>query len=529
MHRGRPHFDPTQELPEDGWNSFQGVPHQYPTEGEPLQLSMEYGTEQPVGPLKEGYAYPEYQPGLLESLPDPDAPFRAREEDPDEDSLWRKLRRLVEPEGLGETGALIGASFVPGLDIGIDSVDLIAAIEDKDLSRALWATAGLAIPVASGASLKQLVGSIEFFKRKAKKIEGTRAPHPDQPNPQAGPKMKASVLSEEFAVNPTAQRMIDEQIEAGMETGAHRWYETGGQYEQMHGTPGMTFDEFHIMGGALSPRSPVPTELMYTSVVNFARQNNIPLGEAQRIFKNVYPANMFRSPVGMGSFFNTALRQADEGWLSPRSALTGPHLGSGSWKTPSYSSARAGRGSLDIDLAGGLPPIDAHEVRSINHIIQQDPKLIDAAIESRYKGVLEDPSFYDTNRFSQSDYFLNPEGGVDLLRNAPTYQNFARPYLDAAKRFDLPTAQAAQAARWEGGRHLGISVPKTPPSTFQGLTEQAVREGNWLSNQGYGNIANMGITGGYDDTAEGLLKYWQDMREGRRMIPQPRPSAPFMR
>ncbi len=77
----RPHFDPTQELPEDGWNSFQGVPHQYPTEGEPLQLSMEYGTEQPVGPLKEGYAYPEYQPGLLESLPDPDAPFRAREED----------------------------------------------------------------------------------------------------------------------------------------------------------------------------------------------------------------------------------------------------------------------------------------------------------------------------------------------------------------------------------------------------------------------------------------------------------------
>ena len=516
MHRGQPHFDPTQELPNDNW---QGIPYKLPTEEEQLQ----------PGPYQGGYVFPDRQPGLLESLPDTDAPFRAREEEPDEDSLWRKLRRLVEPQGLGETGALIGAGFVPGLDIGIDSVDLIAAIEDKDLPRALWATAGLAIPVASGSSLKQLVGSIEFFKRNAKNIEGTRAPHPDQPNPQAGPKMKASVLSEEFAVNPTAQRMIDEQIEAGMETGGHRWYETGGMYDQMQGTPGMTFDEFHIMGGALSPRSPVPVELMFTSVVNFARQNNIPLEEAQKIFKNIYPANMFRSPVGMGGFFNTARRQADEGWLSPRSALTGPHLGSGSWKTPAYSSGRAGRGSLDINLAGGLPPIDAHEVRSINHIIQQDPKLIDAAIESRYKGVLEDPRLYDTNRFSQSDYWLNPDGGVGLLTNAPTYQNFARPYIDAAKRFDLPTAQSAQGARWEGGRHLGISVPDTPPSTFQGLTERAVREANWLSNQGYGNYAKMGITGGYDDTAAGLLKYWQDVREGRRFIPLGLEAAPFMR
>jgi len=522
MHQGRPHFDPMQDLPEDDWTSFQGIPHKFPTGDEPLELTLEYETS------------PEEAPGLLESLPDPDAPFRAREEDPDEDSLWRKLRRLVEPEGLGETGALVGASFVPGLDIGIDLVDLTAAIEDKDLSRALWATAGLAIPVASGTTLKQLVGSIEFFKRKAKKIEGTRAPHPGQPNPMAGAKgnMQGTPLSEEFANNPTAQRMIDEQIQAGMKTGGHKWYETGGMFEAMPpGSPGMTFDEMQVMGGALSPRSPVPTELMFTSVVNFARQNNIPLDEAQRIFKGVYPAGMFRSPVGMSGFLNTATRQADAGFLSPRSATAGPEnfaaLSTGSWKTPAYSSGRAGRGSLDINLAGGLPPIDAHEIRSINHIIQQDPKLIDAAMSSRYKGVLEDPRLYDTNRFSQSDYFLNPEGGVGLLTNAPTYQNFSKPYIRAAERFNLPTAQSAQGARWEGGRSLGISVPDTPPSTFQGLTERAVREGNWLSNQGYGNIGN--ITGGYDDTAQGLLKYFQDVREGRRFIPLSLDAAPWMR
>jgi len=531
MHRGIPHFDPTQELPEDGWNSFQGIPHQYPTEGEPLQLSMEYGTEQPVGPLKEGYAYPEYQPGLLESLPDPDAPFRAREEDPDEDTLWRKARRLVEPEGLGETGALVGAGFVPGLDIGIDLVDLTAAIEDRDLSRGLWAMAGLGLPIA-GRSLKELVGSLEIFRRKAPNIEGTRAPHPDQPNPQAGVsgKVQPTELSERFAESKEAQRIIDEQVASGIETGGHKWYETGGMLETMpEGSPGMSFDEFHLMGAALSPQSDVASEAFITSIVNFARQNNIPLEEARRIYEGVYPSELFASPRWNRANQPRASDYADRGWIFPLKEGQ-PDFSTGGLKTPSYYSGRAGRGSLDPRLTGGMAPIDTHEVQDIHYIINQVPELRDAAIRANYAGKV--PSGFDPTRYSPDDFYVNPSGGgvkTTLFQNPPSTQNLSVPYRRAAERFNLPTVQSAQAARWEGGRNLGISIPKTPQSTLQGLIERSVREANELSNQGYGNIADFGITGGYDDTAQGLLQYWQDVREGRRLLPSSKKAAPWMR
>ena len=518
MHRGQPHFDPTQELPNDNW---QGIPYKLPTEEEQLQ----------PGPYQEGYVFPDRQPGLLESLPDTDAPFRAREEEPDEDSLWRKLRRLVEPQGLGETGALIGAGFVPGLDIGIDSIDLIAAIEDKDLPRALWATAGLAIPVASGSSLKQLVGSIEFFKRKAKNIEGTRAPHPDQPNPQAGVsgKVQPTELSERFAESKEAQRIIDEQVASGIETGGHKWYETGGMLETMpEGSPGMTFDEFHLMGAALSPQSDVASEAFITSIVNFARQNNIPLEEARRIYRDVYPPELFANPRWNLETQPRASEFADRGWLFP---LKGgqPHFGTGGLKTPAYFSGRAGQGSLDPRLTGGMAPIDTHEVQDIHYIINQVPELRDAAIRANYAGKV--PSGFDPTRYSPDDFYVNPSGGgVDnLFKNAPSTQNLSVPYRRAAERFNLPTVQSAQGARWEGGRNLGISIPQTPQSTLQGLIERAVREANWRSNQGYGNIADFGVTGGYDDTAKGLLQYWHDMREGRRFLPVSKKAAPWMR
>ena len=542
MHQGRRHdryeFDPTQELPEGDWTSFQGIPHSSPKPGDPLELTLEYDSKPQPGPYQQDYVYPERQYGLLESIPDPDAPFRAREEEPDDDSLWRKLRRLVEPEGLGETGALVGASLVPGLDIAIDSVDLLAAIEDKDLSRALWATAGLGIPIvsgttlkATGGALKELVGSIEFFKRKAKNIEGTRAPHPDQPNPQAGASgnVQPTELSERFADSPDAQRIINQQVESGIESGGHKWYETGGMLETMPpGSPGMTFDELHIMGGALSPQSDVASEAFITSVVNFARQNNIPLEEARRIYGDVYPSELFANPRWNLATQPRASEFADRGWLFPMQKGQ-PNFGTGSLKTPAYFSGRAGQGSLDPKLTGGMAPIDTHEIQDINYIINQVPELRDAAIRGNYAGKV--PSGFDPTRYSADDFYVHPSGGGknNLFQNAPSTQNLSVPYRRAAEQYNLPTTQSAQGARWEGGRNFGISIPQTPQSTLQGLIERSVREANELSNQGYGNIADYGITGGYDDTAQGLLQYWQDMREGKRFLPKSLKSAPWMR
>lgn len=137
MHRGRPHFDPTQDLPEEGWNSFQGIPHQYPTEGEPLQLSMEYGAGPGPGPYQQGYVYPE----------------RAPEEDP---SLWQSMRRAVEPESGAEMAGLVGASIAPGLGEAIDVVDFIAGVQDADWSRSAWAAGGLLLPFVAGSTLRKV-------------------------------------------------------------------------------------------------------------------------------------------------------------------------------------------------------------------------------------------------------------------------------------------------------------------------------------------------------------------------------------
>ena len=533
MHQGRPHqgFDPTMALPKEGWMSYQGIPHEYPTEGAPLELTLAYGGEEEpqFGPLKEGYAFPEQAPGLLESLPDPDFPHRAQEQDPDDDTLWRQLRRLVEPETLGETGALVGLGMIPGPDIAIDLVDLAAAIEDKDLPRAMWATAGLGLPIA-GASLKELVGSIKLFRRNAPKIEGTRLPHQDQPNPIAPtPRTKPTELSERWANSEKVQDLIDEQVEAGIDVGGEKWYETGGILERMpENSPGMSFDEFNIIGAATSPRSPVDLQLMKTSIVNFARQNDISIKEAQKIYSSIYPNAFFRSPYGLERMLETGLKQADEGYLAPM-AYGKPSPGKGNWKTPSFDNALSGKGSLDVNLAGGNVPMDVHEGGSANWIIQQIPELRKAALglKTPYRGGV--PDLFDTSKFSKNDYFFNPEGTGLLTPNAPSYQNFSRPYVRSAKKHGLPTGSSAQGARWEGGRVLGISIPETPPGTFQSITERAIREANQISNLGFGNIDEFGIGGGYDDTAEGLLQYFQEMREGKRFLPQSVNAAPWMR
>ena len=52
---------------------------------------------------------------------------------------------------------MVGASMVPGVGEGIDIADIIAGAKTRDLSRIGWGALGLAIPVATGATIKQMV------------------------------------------------------------------------------------------------------------------------------------------------------------------------------------------------------------------------------------------------------------------------------------------------------------------------------------------------------------------------------------
>ena len=152
MHQGRPHFDPTMALPEDGWMSFQGIPHEYPTEGAPLELTLAYGEE---------------------------------DSDP---SLWQRMRRAVEPETGAEMAGLVGASIAPGLGEAVDVIDFIAGVEDGDWARSSWAAAGLLLPFVAGSTLRKVGGEV------ADAVKG--APDIEAPNIQTVTKTSAADVAE---------------------------------------------------------------------------------------------------------------------------------------------------------------------------------------------------------------------------------------------------------------------------------------------------------------------------------------------
>lgn len=166
MHQGRPHqgFDPTMALPKEGWMSYQGIPHEYPTEGAPLELTLAYGGEEEpqFGPLKEGYAFPEQAPGLLGN----------GGENPDT-IVPQSLRRLTEPENAAEMAGLIGTGFIEPFGSTIDVIDFLAGVEDGDWARSSWAAAGLLLPFVAGSTMRKVGGEAVEAIKKRKVWHGT--------------------------------------------------------------------------------------------------------------------------------------------------------------------------------------------------------------------------------------------------------------------------------------------------------------------------------------------------------------------
>ena len=147
-HRG---FDPTIPLPDDTWTSFQGVPHSYPQPEGPLELTAYYG--QPEDSSTEFMdSLSSMDPYSTEGLR---TQFRSGDEF-DQPTLWGSIRRFLEPQTGGETAALVGASFAPGLGEAIDVADFVAGVQDRDPVRMGFASAGLLLPFVAGSTLRKI-------------------------------------------------------------------------------------------------------------------------------------------------------------------------------------------------------------------------------------------------------------------------------------------------------------------------------------------------------------------------------------
>ena len=439
------------------------------------------------GDANRGPWYPsERERERVQKLAERDRKKRERRQElRDAPDPWESIRGFLEPETGAGMGALLGTSMLPVAGEAIDIADIAAGIQDRDPWRIGFGGLGLLMPFVAGSTLKK-VGDAALFRR-GTRTQGTVAADPRAPPGVPSGRMSANTWSEAIVDNPEARRMIDEQIEEGLKHGADEWYELGGIREQMGaGGPGMTFDELNIMGGALSPQHTVPAEISATTLLNFARQNDIPWEETRRIFAQMYPGAP--QPGLMGENVRRALRGADQGYLAPG---TGRYkdLVTANWKTPAYTGARRGEGVFDVARAGGLAPIDVHAGTGFEHIIRNVPELNELAL----KGGLYEP------------------GAPNLMTNVLDYQNFSRMFTDAARRFDLPTPSAAQAGQWEGLRHLGITDIQSPPGTFTTILENQIRAANRA-------------TGRHPDTVQGALKYWEDVRAGRAMLPQIYPA-----
>ena len=94
--------------------------------------------------------------------------------------LWKDVRGLLEPETGRGTAGLVGASLVPGVGGAIDVADFAAGLQDRDLARMGWATAGLLLPAVAGSTLRKIVqrggGAADEVAEAAEFIGSTNKP-----------------------------------------------------------------------------------------------------------------------------------------------------------------------------------------------------------------------------------------------------------------------------------------------------------------------------------------------------------------
>lgn len=458
MHQGRPHFDPTMALPEDGWMSFQGIPHEYPTEGAPLELTLAYGEE---------------------------------DSDP---SLWQRMRRAVEPETGAEMAGLVGASIAPGLGEAVDVIDFIAGVEDGDWARSSWAAAGLLLPFVAGSTLRKVGGEVAdavkgapdieapniqtvtktsaadvaegqrnlrgIMDYEAPDIQGTM-PDVSLYTPGSSPHRTTtrdyfsgtpSPFTEKLLNSRTVPEVLDADYERGLglmgERAAHRWYELGPVKQFVEELDGpYDFTEFNLFGGALSSQTPVHQEIANTTIDMFRRKRGMTLDEAIQEYhrttgvpRGVNEKGLPANPWGLNADAVARVgRYLDEGVARPM------QWDSQDWKIPSYVGARMGQNTDPRAMV----PLDTHERRRIYQAIQQNPRL-----------AREADRIWTAKQSAEA-----AEKSTIPIRNAPDYNRITDLYRGGQERFGLLTPSQYQAPRWVGGgQHTGLK--SSPTSTF---------------------------------------------------------------
>ena len=71
--------------------------------------------------------------------------------------LWKDVRGLLEPETPAGVAGLLGASVLEPAGTAIDVADFAAGLQDRDLARMGWATAGLLTPFMGSAGMRALL------------------------------------------------------------------------------------------------------------------------------------------------------------------------------------------------------------------------------------------------------------------------------------------------------------------------------------------------------------------------------------
>lgn len=293
---------------------------------------------------------------------------------------------------------------------------------------------------------------------------------------------RVSDLTALIADSPAVRRGIEADIEKGMWLGGPEWYNHAPLLSRLSPE---ALRRFTLVGGAASAQSPVNNELVSVGNILYGLKRGLTpeqtldeFGQAiyglepgeltrlQQIIKEgtdktgklITPeakaaakykeSRKIKLPFLSKDKYTTAERALESGVLLP-SELT-----SGAWKIPHYAGHRLGYGSLDPTMAGAFPALDTHEkTRLFQLAMGMDER------NATRKAVLN----LLRSQGADVQVAMKGEGIIPKVRVGGTYQMpeltntnddyrlLGNLYVDAAKKFGLPTAGAAQAARWLGG------------------------------------------------------------------------------
>ena len=344
-----------------------------------------------------------------------------------------------------------------------------------------------------------------IFDFDAPKIQGTMPSDARLLPPQALPdsRMQPSMLSEAIANSPIVREGMMADIDKGMTMGGPEWYELGPLKADLDARTPNGFRNWNTFGSSHSQSRSVPAELSNQTVSAYANKRGISTEQAKKEFLDITGYDKLPSLMESHRTLGT---QAQQAGVNLPADVT-----SESWKIPSYANMRGGGGgNMDINAPGWMPALDTHERRRLMQLAMQDPDIAPLVNQGWLGNQI-------SNKRAQEMALENPDIAKQLrkgftgheipetvpIANAQDYATLAQMYTDFARQKGLPTAGAAQAARWTGGwDKTGLISP--PVGDFMSILEDAVK---WSAQQR-----------GMPDNPAGLRDYWSKIAAGDEFI-----------